>query len=381
MRVLITGGAGFLGSHLSDAFIARGDEVFVLDTGSIAKVRHLLNNPRFHYVHDSVFNLELIDGLVSKVDLVYHLAAVVGVEHYVADPYETLNVNVNGTQNVLKAAYKYNRRVVFSSTSEVYGRNPKVPWREDDDRVLGATSIDRWCYSTSKAVGEHFCFAYHKLGLPVTVVRYFNAYGPRLDKVDVGRLFTIFMGQLLRGADLTVVGDGLQTRCFTYVTDAIEATVQAGVNPAADGHAINIGVEVETTVLEFARLMLELFGPSKSKIKFVTQEEVYGNSYEDIPRRVPDNTKMRTLLARHTESEPARRRQDLDGLVPQRDDFLTLEVALELGSRAEDRRRYPPGSRSGRTAIGLDARARGHRRELLYCDGAGQFGPRNPARV
>ena len=186
MRVLITGGAGFLGSHLSDAFIARGDEVFVLDTGSIAKVRHILNNPRFHYVHDSVFNVELIDSLVSKVDLVYHLAAVVGVEHYVADPYETLNVNVNGTQNVLKAAYKHNTRLVFSSTSEVYGRNPKVPWREDDDRVLGATSIDRWCYSTSKAVGEHFCFAYHKLGLPVTVVRYFNAYGPRLDKVDVG---------------------------------------------------------------------------------------------------------------------------------------------------------------------------------------------------
>jgi UDP-glucose 4-epimerase len=127
-------------------------------------------------------------------------------------------------------------------------------------------------------------------------VRYFNVYGPRLDKVDVGRLFTIFMGQLLRGADLTVVGDGLQTRCFTYVTDAIEATVRAGVNPAADGQAINIGVDVETTVLEFAKLMIELFGPTKSKIKFVTQEEVYGNSYEDIPRRVPDNTRMRTLL-------------------------------------------------------------------------------------
>jgi UDP-glucose 4-epimerase len=296
MRVLITGGAGFLGSHLSEAFINRGDEVFVLDTGSIAKVRHLLNNPRFHYVHDSVFDLEILDGLVSKVDLVYHLAAVVGVEHYVADPYETLNVNVNGTQNVLKAAYKYNKRLVFSSTSEVYGRNPKVPWKEDDDRVLGATTVDRWCYSTSKAVGEHFCFAYHKLGLPVTVVRYFNIYGPRLDKLDVGRLFTIFMGQLLRGADLTVVGDGRQTRCFTYISDAIDATMAAGLAPEADGHAINIGSDVETTVLEFGKLMLELFGATKSRIKFVSQEEVYGKSYEDIPRRVPDNTKMRTLL-------------------------------------------------------------------------------------
>ncbi len=296
MKVLITGGAGFLGSHLSDAFIARGDEVFVLDMGSIAKVRHLLDNPRFHYIHDSVLNPELIDGLAAKADLIYHLAAVVGVEHYVADPYETLNVNVNGTQNVLKAAYKYSKKVVFSSTSEVYGRNPKVPWREDDDRVLGATTIDRWCYSTSKAVGEHFCFAYQKLGLPVTVLRYFNVYGPRLDKVDVGRLFTIFMGQLLRGVDLTVIGDGSQTRCFTYVTDAVEATMLAGLKSETNGHAINIGTDVETTVLEFAKLMLELFGPCKSKIKFVKQEEIYGKSYEDIPRRVPDNTKMKTLL-------------------------------------------------------------------------------------
>jgi UDP-glucose 4-epimerase len=296
MRVLITGGAGFLGSHLADAFIARGDEVFVLDTGAIAKVRHLLNESRFHYIHDSIFNVELLDGLAARVDLIYHLAAVVGVEHYVGDPYETLNVNVNGTQNLLKAAYKYGKKVVFSSTSEVYGRNPKVPWREEDDRVLGATTIDRWCYSTSKAVGEHFCFAYLKLGLPVTVVRYFNIYGPRLDKVDVGRLFTIFMGQLLRGADLTVIGDGAQTRCFTYVTDAVAATIAAGTNRAADGQAINIGVKVETSVLEFAKLMLELYGPTKSKIKFVTQEQVYGNSYEDIPRRVPDNSKMRQLL-------------------------------------------------------------------------------------
>jgi UDP-glucose 4-epimerase len=296
MRILITGGAGFLGSHLSDALIARGDEVFVLDTGSIAKVRHLLDQPRFHYIHDTIFNLELLDGLAAKVDLIYHLAAVVGVEYYVADPYETLNVNVNGTQNVLKAAYKYNRKVVFSSTSEVYGRNPKVPWSEDDDRVLGATTIDRWCYSTSKAVGEHFCFAYHKLGLPVVVLRYFNVYGPRLDRIDVGRLFTIFMGQLLRGADLTVIGDGSQTRCFTYVSDAVAATVAAGLKGTGDGQALNVGVDVETSVLEFAQLMLELYRGAKSKIRFVTQEEIYGKSYEDIPRRVPDNTKMRKLL-------------------------------------------------------------------------------------
>ena len=221
MKVLITGGGGFVGSHLADAFIARGDEVFILDTGTVKKVRHLMGNPAFHYIRDSVFNVEILEGLIVKCDLVYHLAAVVGVEYYVGDPYEVLNVNVNGTQNVLKLAFKHQKKVVFGSTSEVYGRNPKVPWREDDDRVLGSTRIDRWCYSTSKAVGEHFCFAYHRMGLPVTITRYFNVYGPRLDRIDVGRIITIFMGQVLRDEPLTVIGDGTQTRCFTYIDDAV----------------------------------------------------------------------------------------------------------------------------------------------------------------
>lgn len=295
MKVLITGGGGFVGSHLADAFVARGDEVFILDTGSVSKTKHLMGNPLFHYVRDSVFNQEILEGLIAKCDLIYHMAAVVGVEHYVGDPYEVLNVNVNGTQNVLKLAFKHQKKVVFSSTSEVYGRNPKIPWREDDDRILGSTRIDRWCYSTSKAVGEHFCFAYHKMGLPVTITRYFNVYGARLDRLDVGRIITIFMGQMLRDQPLTVIGDGLQTRCFTYIGDAIRATVAAGVNPGTDGEVFNIGTEVETTILDLARIMIEV-GRSSSAIKFVSQEEVYGTSYEDIPRRVPDVTKMRTTL-------------------------------------------------------------------------------------
>jgi len=295
MKVLITGGAGFVGSHLADAFIARGDEVFVLDLGSVKKVRHLMGSSAFHYIHDSVFDLEILEGLIAKCDLIYHLAAVVGVEYYVGDPYEVLNVNVNGTQNVLKLALKHQKKVVFSSTSEVYGRNPKVPWHEDDDRVLGSTRIDRWCYSTSKAVGEHFCFAYHRMGLPVTITRYFNVYGPRLDQLDVGRIITIFMGQVLRHEPLTVIGDGTQTRCFTYIDDAVRATIAAGTAPGTDGEAINIGTTVETSIGELAKLMIELSG-ARSAIKFVTQESVYGSSYEDIPRRVPDNSKMQTLL-------------------------------------------------------------------------------------
>ena len=300
MKILITGGGGFVGSHLSEALLARGDEVFILEAGGTHKVRHLLGHPRFRIVRDSVMSMDILDSLIAQVDLVFHLAAVVGVEHYVGDPYEVLNVNVNGTQNVLKVAFKYGKKVVFSSTSEVYGRNAKLPWSEDDDRVLGSTRIDRWCYSTSKAVGEHFCFAYHKLGLPVTITRYFNVYGPRLDKIDVGRIITIFMGQLLRGEPLTVIGDGMQTRCFTYVDDAIKATIAAGTAPNTDGEVFNVGTDVETSILDLAKLMIDISG-SKSTIRFVSKEEVYGTSYEDIARRVPDARKMREVLGVKTE--------------------------------------------------------------------------------
>jgi UDP-glucose 4-epimerase len=295
VKVLITGGAGFVGSHLADAFLERGDHVVALDTGPQTKVRHLLDQARFRLVADSVMNPDILDGLAAQVDLIYHLAAVVGVEHYVGDPYKVLNVNVNGTQNVLRAAFKHGRRVVFASTSEVYGRNAAVPWREDADRVLGPTTIDRWCYSTSKAVGEHFCLAYRRLGLPVTIVRYFNVYGPRLDRLDVGRVITIFMGKLLRGEPLTVIGDGSQTRCFTYIADAVRATVAAGVLSAAEGEVFNIGSSEETSMRRLAELMIELDG-GRAPIRLVPQQAVYGESYEDVPRRVPDVSKMERLL-------------------------------------------------------------------------------------
>lgn len=295
MRFLITGGAGFLGSHLADALLARGDEVAVLDVASDLKVRHQLENPRFRYVRESIFNREILEGLISWCDVVYHLAAVVGVEHYVGDPYQVLNVNVNGTQSVLTLAFKANKKVVFSSTSEIYGKSNTVPFHEDGDRVLGSTRIDRWCYATSKAVGEHFCFAFHKLGLPVVVLRYFNAYGPRLDRMDVGRVITIFLGQLLRGKPLTIIGNGEQTRCFTYVDDVIRATVAAGLKEEAVGSVINIGSDKEVSIKQLAQMMIALAG-SPSSVTFVPQELIYGNSYEDIPRRVPDNGRMREIL-------------------------------------------------------------------------------------
>jgi nucleoside-diphosphate-sugar epimerase len=295
VKVLITGGTGFLGSHLAEACLERGDEVLVMDTAGTAKIEPLMGNPRLAYHNASLLNPDVIDRLMRGVELVYHMGAVVGVEHYVTDPFKVLNVNVNGTQHVLAAAMHYGSRVVFGSTSEVYGRNPKIPYKEYDDRVLGSTSIDRWCYSTSKAVGEHFCFAYHKKGLPVTIVRYFNIYGPRLDAIDLGRVVTIFMGQVLRGEDVTVVGDGSQTRCFTYVSDAIRATVQAGLKGEAIGGIFNIGTDEEISILDFAKAMIEV-ARSPSRIRFVTQQSVYGNSYEDIQRRVPDNTRMKEIL-------------------------------------------------------------------------------------
>jgi UDP-glucose 4-epimerase len=295
VKVLITGGAGFLGSHLSEAFLARGDEVTILDTASDLKVRHLRGHPRCRLVRESVLNGGILEGLVAWSDLVYHLAAVVGVEHYVGDPYQVLTVNINGTQEVLTVAFRHGKKVVFSSTSEVYGRSPQVPFEEDGDRVLGSTRIDRWCYATSKAAAEHLCFAYAGLGLPVVILRYFNVYGPRLDRMDKGRVITIFMGQLLRGKPLTVIGDGRQTRAFTYVDDAVRATVEAGLRPEAVGQVINVGSDQEVSIAQLAELMVRLSG-SPSAIEYVSQESVYGRGYEDIPRRVPSTRRMREIL-------------------------------------------------------------------------------------
>jgi len=303
MKVLITGGTGFIGSHLAHAHLERGDSVLSLDTASTAKVLDVRSNPafagRFQYVKGSVLDYTLLDGLMRRADLVYHHAAVVGVEHYVDDPFGVLDVNVNGTQNVLRAAFHNGVKVVFASTSEIYGKSTSVPFREDGDRVLGPTSIDRWCYSTSKAAGEHFCFAYGKLGVPVVVVRYFNLYGPKLDKIDRGRVMTIFLGQLLRGEPITIVNDGRQTRAFTYIDDGVRATMAAGLVDGAVGGIFNIGTDRETTILELAKAMLKEFGRDPEDPKnfvFKKQEEVYGRSYQDIDRRVPDVTRMKTIL-------------------------------------------------------------------------------------
>lgn len=295
MRALIVGGGGFIGSHLGDALLGRGDEVTVVDPDDGAKVRHQFGNPGFRYVRASLFDPGVLEGLVPDASVVYHLAGFVGVDHLMKDPHHVIGIAINGTQRVLEVALRTKTPVVFASTSEVYGRSPQVPFREDGDRVLGSTRLDRWGYATAKALSEHFCFAYLDQGLPVVVLRYFNVYGPRLDRPGEGRVISRYLGGLLRNEPILVVGDGSQTRCFTYIDDAIRATVAASVIPEACGGIFNVGGEEETSILALARQLIVLTG-SRSEIRFVPPEEIYGPGYEEIPRRVPATDRMREIL-------------------------------------------------------------------------------------
>jgi UDP-glucose 4-epimerase len=290
MRVLITGGAGFIGSHLADAVLARGDEVCVLDllsTGRLDNIQHHFGRPGFRFVRGSILDREIVGKLTAASDLVFHLAATVGVRHIVHEPLQSIITNVSGTENVLAAAYANHRKVVLASSSEVYGKSTKVPLSEDDDRILGPTTINRWSYSSAKAIDEHFAFAYAAKGLPVAILRFFNTYGPRIHVNGYGTVVARFIRQALRGEPITVHGDGRQTRSFTYVRDTVAGVLHAGGAVAAEGRVFNIGNPRETTILDLARLVKALCG-SPSDIALVPYEDYYGQSYEDTRRRLPD---------------------------------------------------------------------------------------------
>jgi len=298
IRVLVTGGAGFIGSNLVDELMAQGHHVTVLDNlsvGKIANIAHHLGSERFRFVHDSILNPAILERLARKVDLIYHLAAVVGVKYVVDDPLTATITNVRGTENVLEAASKYWVRTVVVSSSEVYGKSTAVPLREDDDRLLGPTSVARWSYADAKALDEYYAFAYARKGLPVSVVRYFNAYGPRLDPLGYGSVIARFITQALRGEPLTVYDDGRQTRCFTYVADTVRGTILAATVPEAVGQVFNIGSDREVTINELARLILELSG-ADSEIVHIPATSAYGPHFEDTRRRVPDPTRARQVL-------------------------------------------------------------------------------------
>lgn len=298
MRVLITGGAGFIGSHLSDAYIERGDEVFIIDdlsTGSIDNIAHLRSHPRFHYTIDSVHNQPLVAELIDQCDVVFHLAAAVGVKLIVESPVRTIETNVRGTEVVLAQANKKKKKVLVASTSEVYGLSNDVPFREDGNLVMGATTKGRWSYACSKAIDEFLALAYwREKKLPTIVVRLFNTVGPR-QTGQYGMVIPTFVKQALAGRPLTVYGTGEQTRCFGYVKDVVGAFVKLMDREDAVGQVYNIGSNEEVSIMELARRVKELTG-SASEIVTVPYDEAYEEGFEDMPRRVPNIEKIGELV-------------------------------------------------------------------------------------
>jgi UDP-glucose 4-epimerase len=298
MKALITGGAGFVGSHLAEALIARGDEVFVLDdlsTGTIDNIEHLKSDRRFRYAIDSVINEPVAAELIDRADVVFHLAAAVGVRLIVESPVNTIETNVHGTEMVLKLANKKKKKVMIASTSEVYGKNNVMPFREDNDLVLGPTTKGRWSYACSKAIDEFLALAYHKeKRLPVVVFRLFNTVGPR-QTGRYGMVIPNFVKQALLGHPLTVFGDGSQRRCFTYVGDVVDVLLKLADHPGAVGGVFNVGNDrEEVTILDLAQRVKQRTG-SKSEIVKVPYDQAYEEGFEDMARRIPDLTKIRTL--------------------------------------------------------------------------------------
>lgn len=295
---LITGGAGFIGSHLTDALLAAGHEVLVIDdlsTGRYANIARHAGNPRFHFARASILDGIVLDRLASQADVIVHLAAAVGVQLIVQQPVHTIETNVMGTEAVLKAALRYGCRVLVASTSEVYGKGSRIPFAEDDDVLLGPSSRSRWSYAASKMVDEFLALAYQdEYGLEVVPVRLFNTVGPR-QTGRYGMVIPRFVGQALAGEPITVYGDGQQSRCFCAVGDVVAALVGLSAHPEAPGRVYNVGSDEETTIMALAERVRALTG-SVSPIVTVPYAEAYAPGFEDMQRRVPDTARVRALL-------------------------------------------------------------------------------------
>ena len=298
MRYLITGGAGFIGSHLSEALVGAGHQVTAVDdlsTGRMLNVRALAKDDSFHLVVETITNETVMDRLVSECDLIVHLAAAVGVELIVRSPVHTIETNVLGTETVLRTARRYRKKTLIASTSEIYGKLNNVPFSEDDDSLIGATTHHRWAYATSKALDEFLALAYHKeMDLPVVVFRLFNTIGPR-QRGRYGMVVPRFARQALSGADITVYGDGQQSRCFCDVRDVVPAIMELAAEPQAEGRVFNVGAQVEIAILDLAHKVKEMTG-SQSAIILVPYEQATEQGFEDMHRRVPDIGRIHKLL-------------------------------------------------------------------------------------
>jgi UDP-glucose 4-epimerase len=298
MRALITGGAGFIGSHLAGKLLSSSWEVSVIDdlsTGSMTNIRHLKGKPGFQYVIDTVMNRGLLAELVDDCDIVFHLAAAVGVRLIVESPIRTLHTNVRATELVLEAASKKKKKVLLTSTSEVYGKSDDIPFRESGDLVIGPPSCGRWSYACSKALDEFLAIAYNReRQVPVVIVRLFNTVGPRQTGM-YGMVLPRFVMQALRNQPITIYGDGTQTRCFGWVGDVVSALVKLAQLPAAENMLFNIGSDEEVSINELAQVVKAVTG-SSSRLQYVPYEQAYSKDFEDMPRRVPDLSRVRAAI-------------------------------------------------------------------------------------
>jgi UDP-glucose 4-epimerase len=298
MKALITGGAGFIGSHLADKLIERGDHVIALDnlsTGRYANIEHLLGRPDFEFVLGSILNADLVDDLASRSDVIFHLAAAVGVELIVEKPLESIQTNVRGSETVMEKAHKYGTKVLVASTSEIYGKNTSDKLGEEDDRILGSPLKSRWSYSEAKALDEILAYTYwRQKGLETVIVRLFNTVGPR-QTGHYGMVIPRFVNQAIRGEAITVYGDGAQTRCFCYVGDVVDAMIAFIEHPEAYGRVFNIGGSEEISIKALADRVIEL-ADSHSTVRFVDYDVAYEEGFEDMQRRVPDTTRARELI-------------------------------------------------------------------------------------